>query len=298
MTSTTNTSAGNARTTTTSSTTTSLASGDAPGVFVRTRHGEVHVVVDGDPSWPAVATLHGLPGGARDFRVLGGLLAARGVCTVRIDAPGFGRTPQFQTPPRTPAERAAVVVDVMRARGHARFGVVAHSFGGSAALACAALWPDVVTTLAMVCAMGVTRHRGLQLPHELTGALGALVKAPVVGPRALSLVQAAYERAGVRREKPVDAAGLYDETQVIGSIDFADLRAFAARVTCPTLVVGADDDPLVQRAVGFALVQALRHAPLVSHRRLQTGGHFLQRHDASAVAVWLADRLTTASSST
>lgn len=278
-------------TATATTTTTALSSADAPGVFVRTKQGEVHVVVDGDPSWPAVATVHGLPGSARDFRVLGRLLAARSVCTVRIDAPGFGRTPAHGTLAKTPAERAALVVDVMRARGHGRFGVVAHSFGGSAALACAALYPDVVTTLALVCTMGVTRHRGLQLPHELTGALGALVKAPVVGPRAFATLKAAYERAGVRREKPVDEEGLYAETQVIGSIDFADLRGFAARVACPTLVVGADDDPLVQRAVGFALAASLTNAPLVSHRRKKTGGHFLQKHDADAVAVWLADRL-------
>jgi pimeloyl-ACP methyl ester carboxylesterase len=272
-------------------TSTALSSADAPGIFVPTRHGEVHVVVDGDPSWPAVATLHGLPGSARDFRVLGGLLAARGVCTVRIDAPGFGRSPAHGTLARTPADRAALVVDVMRARGHERFGLVAHSFGGSAALAAAALWPDVVRALALVCTMGVTRHRGLQLPHELNGALGALLKAPVIGPRAVATLQAAYERAGVRRDKPVDADGLYAETQVIGAVDFADLRACAARVRCPTLVVGADDDPLVQREVSFALVAALTAAPLVGHRRLRQGGHFLQKHDARALAGWMGDRL-------
>jgi carboxylesterase len=275
----------------TTTTTTALSSGDAPGVFVRTAAGEIHVVVDGDPSWPAVATIHGLPGSARDFRALGRLLIDQKVCTVRIDAPGFGRSPRHGVLAKTPAERAAVVVDVMRARGHGRFGVVAHSFGGSAALACAALWPDVVSTLALVCTMGVTRHRGLQLPHGITGALGAMVRAPVIGDRAFAALKAAYDRAGVRREKPVDKEGLYAETQVIGSIDFADLRNLAARVACPTLVASADDDPLVQREVGMALAAALSSAPLVSHRRLTTGGHFLQKHDAAAVAAWVGDRL-------
>jgi pimeloyl-ACP methyl ester carboxylesterase len=285
------TSATTQTTQTTSNMTTALSSTDRPGVFVRTRFGDVHVVVDGDPSWPAVATLHGLPGSARDFRALGALLAAASVCTVRIDAPGFGRSPPSSTLQKTPSERAGVVLDVMRARGHTRFGVVAHSFGGSAALACAALAPDVVACLALVCTMGVTRHRGLQLPHGITGALGQLVKAPVVGRRAFATLKAAYDRAGVRRERPVDERGLFDETQVIGAIDFADLRNFAARVRCPALVVGADDDKLVQREVSFALAGALTAAPLVSHRRRSTGGHFLQKTDAEAVAGWLADRL-------
>ncbi len=273
---------------TTTATTTALASRDAPGVFIATPRGEVHVVIDGDPSWPAVATLHGLPGSARDFRVLGGHLAAAGVCTVRIDAPGFGRTPAHGTLARTPADRAALVVDVMKARGHRRFAVVAHSFGGSAALACAGLWPDTVTALALVSTMGVTRHRGLQVPPAVTGALGRLTRLPVVGGRALSTLQAAYARAGVRRERPVDAEGLWAETQVIGAVDFADLRLLAARVRCPTLISAADDDPLVQRDVGFALAAALSQAPLVTHRRQQQGGHFLQRSDAPAVAAWLA----------
>jgi pimeloyl-ACP methyl ester carboxylesterase len=265
--------------------------GDTPGVFVSTPRGDVHVVVDGDPAWPAVATIHGLPGSARDFRVLAGHLAAAGVCTVRIDAPGFGRTPPHGALAKTPAERAALVVDVMRARGHRRFAVVAHSFGGSAALACAGLWPDAVSALALVSTMGVTRHRGLQLPPSVTGALGQLVRAPVVGERAFATLKAAYDRAGVRRERPVDADGLWAETQVIGALDFADLRLLAARVRCPTLVVGGDDDALVQRDVGFALAAALSSSSLVSHRRLRGGGHFLQKSDAAAVAHWLADRL-------
>jgi pimeloyl-ACP methyl ester carboxylesterase len=285
------TAAGAATTTAAQNTTTSVVTADRPGVFVTTRFGDVHVVIDGDPSWPAVATVHGLPGSARDFRALGALLATASVCTVRIDAPGFGRSPPSSTLQRTPAERAGIVLDVMRARGHRRFGLVAHSFGGSAALACAALAPDVVTCLALVCTMGVTRHRGLQLPHGITGALGQLVTAPVVGPRAFATLKAAYERAGVRRERPVDERGLFDETQVIGAIDFADLRNFAARVRCPALVVGADDDKLVQREVSFALAAALTAAPLVSHRRSRTGGHFLQKADADAIAGWIVDRL-------
>ncbi len=277
-----------------------LEHGDRAGVFVRVDiggvAGDVHVVVDGDPADPAVATVHGIPGGTRDFRVFAAEAKARGLCVVRVDLPGFGRSP---SPSRGSAllasaqARAQLIVDVMAARGHREFAVVGHSFGGTAALATAALHPSSVTALALVNSVGVTRHRGLQVPHELTRQVKHLAKVPVVGARLLDVMVATYARMGIRSEKPLDHDDVVAHTELIGGLDFADLRAFAAAVSAPALVVSASDDKLVEPAVSFTLAQALSTtSPLVTHRHKQSGGHFLQKHDAPAIASWIAARVS------
>lgn len=279
-------------TTTTTTQHRSLETADRAGVFVKTRHGDVHVVVDGDPADPAVICLHGVPGSTRDFRAFAGLAAARGLCVVRVDVPGFGRSPRSTRSLRSADERAAFVVDVMAARGHSRFAVVGHSFGGSAALATAALFPSSVTALVMVNSIGVTRHRGLVAPHELTRQLKHAARLPVVGARLVEGLLATYARLGIKSDKPLDHDDLIAHSELIGGLDFADLRSFAARVQAPCLVVSAEDDRLVEPAVAFTLAQALSSSPTkttpTSHRHLKNGGHFLQKRDAAAIARFIA----------
>jgi pimeloyl-ACP methyl ester carboxylesterase len=269
----------------------SLDVADGAGVFVKVAGGEVHVVVDGDPADPAVACVHGVPGGTRDFRVFAAEAKARGLCVVRLDLPGFGRSPPSPTLLAAPEQRAALLVEVMRARGHARFAVVGHSFGGTTALATAALHPSSVTALVMVNSVGVTRHRGLQAPHELIGQVKHLAKLPLVGDRLLDTLLKTYARLGLKSEKPLERDDVVAHTELIGGLDFADLRAFAARVTAPALVASSRDDRLVEPLVSFTLAAALTSSPLETHRHKQGGAHFLQKHDAAAIASWLAARL-------
>jgi len=276
--------------------TTALDVADRPGVFVKTRRGEVHVVVDGDPALPAVACIHGIPGGTRDFRAFAGAATARGLSVVRIDLPGFGRTPAFAGPLlRAAVDRADLVHEVMLARGHSHFAVVGHSFGGTTALAAAARHASSVTALVMVNSAGVTRHRGLQIPHELTRQVKHLAGVPLLGERLLGTLIQTYARMGIRGEKPLDHDDVIAHTELIGGLDFKDLRLFAAAVTAPALVVSALDDRLVEPQVAVTLAAALAAGAqpgLVSHRQLVTGGHFLQKRDAPAIASWIAGRVS------
>ncbi|MDP2340947.1 MAG: alpha/beta fold hydrolase [Deltaproteobacteria bacterium] len=273
---------------------TALEHRDATGVFVRTSQGEVHVVVDGDPADPAVCCIHGLPGSARDFRALAKELASRGLCAVRIDVPGFGRSPAGPTLLTSPAARAGLIAEVMQARGHRTFAVAGHSFGGTAALATAALYADRVSALVLVNSIGITRHRGLTLPHELTRQARHVAKLPVLGPRLVAAIQRGYGRLGIRAEEPIDADDVVAHTQLVGGLDFADLRAFAVRVRAPALVVSSSDDRVVEAVVSFTLAQALSSTTLTSHRHSERGGHLMQKHDAPAIASWLQARLHSA----
>lgn len=279
----------------TTTTSTALATDDVPGVLVKTSVGDVHVVFDGDVhAAVVVACVHGLPGSARDFIHLGRELRRRGACAVRFDMPGFGRSPPLKMAPSStlyaPQQRAAVVAEVMQRLGHRRYAVVGHSFGGTAALATAASF-EAVTALALICSVGVTRHRGLTIPHEITRQLAGIRELPVVGARLaapfIDVVRQTTERLGVRGERPFSDDEIVDQMQLLGGIDYADLRGFARRVRVPALVMSAEDDRILERAVPFTLAAALTSSPLVTHHHRTTGGHFLQKRAAAAIADWL-----------
>ena len=262
------------------------------GVFVRTGDGaEVHVVVDGDPSADVVvAFIHGLPGSARDFGACGRLLAAHGACAVRFDMPGFGRSPPSPRLAVHPAERADLVAEVMRRRGHRRYAVVGHSFGGTAAMALAARHPAVVSSLALVCSVGITRHRGLTIPHEVFRAMGGLSGVSLLaGPvrQAVGRFRRATEAMGIRVERAFTDDELLDQMGIIGGLDFAEQRRCARAVKASTLVVSAADDRLVETHVAQTLAAALQQAPIVTHLHRQRGGHLMQRHAADAIVRWL-----------
>ncbi|HEY1097740.1 MAG TPA: alpha/beta hydrolase [Myxococcota bacterium] len=281
----------------TTTTSTQLTTDDAPGRFVRINGcDDIHVVVDGDlDSDVVVACVHGVPGSARDFTALGRALRERGACCVRFDMPGFGRTLLTNSPRFSPSQRAEIVTAAMQKLGVRRFVVVGHSFGGSVALSAAGMSTSspAVSALVMVCAVGITRHRGLSIPHELTGLVAPLRDVPVVGARlsapVVGFVRGTIAKLGVRGERPYSDDEIVAHTQVIGGLDFVALRHAAATVSVPALVVSARDDRLVEPATSFALVEALSSSssPLVSHRHMATGGHFLQRRAADPIAAWI-----------
>ncbi len=264
------------------------------GVLVKTPMGEVHVKVDGDPAAAIVACfIHGLPGSTRDFVAAGRALAERGGCAVRLDLPGFGRSPPSPTLLRSAEARAFLVAAVMQARGHRRYAVVAHSFGGTAALALAGRTSTAasVSALVLVASVGITRHHGLSLPHEVTGALAGVSGVPVIGPRLsaplIARFRAVMDRLGIRGDRPFTDAELVEHAATVGALDFVDLRRFARAVTAPSLVVSAHDDRVVHNDVSFTLAAALESAALVTHHNRRVGGHFLQRKVGDVVAEWL-----------
>jgi pimeloyl-ACP methyl ester carboxylesterase len=253
--------------------------------------GDVHVVVEGERTSPAVAMIHGVPGSVRDFRYLGPAVAARGLCAVRIDMPGFGKTPASAFAGTRGPDRAAFVRGVMRALGHRRFAVCGHSFGGGTALLAAALFPDDVTAVACVNSIGPRRHRG-GVPTSLAFAAGEALALPVVGAPLHEALAAGYGARGLKSDVGLDVDVVRHHARVVAGLEYADLRAACAGVRCPALVASSADDPLVETASSFALARALVQAPLSSHLHTKTGGHFLQKLEAESIAAWLRRAVT------
>lgn len=277
-----------------------LATDEAPGIFVAATVAgtavDVHVKIDGDPGSDVVAVfVHGLPGSTKDFAAAARVLAARGGCAVRIDLPGFGRSPPppAALPLYAPEARADLIAAVMKARGHRRYAVVGHSFGGTAALALAGreATAAAVTAIGLVASVGITRHRGLSIPHELTGALAGLHGVPFVGERVagplVGLFRQAMANFGIRGERPYTDLELVEQAATVGALDFKDQRLWAAAVRAPALVLSAGDDRIVEADVSFTLAAALSSSSLVTHHHRARGGHFLQRKVGDVIADWL-----------
>lgn len=269
-----------------------LAPTDPAGTFLEVPSGRVHVVVEGPPDGPVCLLVHGAPGSVRDFRYLAPALAARGLRAVRVDMPGFGQTPLAVWPALDARGRAAFLHNLGRSLAP-RYALVGHSIGGSACLVAAGLYRDEVRALALVNSVGVTRHRGMRVPEQVARLLDEALALPALGDSLAALMRDAMRGLGFRPADidALDVESLRVHMGIVGGLDFALHRAVARQVSCPTLVVSSEDDPLVEPRVSQALADALCGRALQRHLHLAEGGHYLQKHAARDIATQLSEML-------
>jgi pimeloyl-ACP methyl ester carboxylesterase len=260
---------------------------DPAGEFV----GAVHVVVEGDRNRPAVALVHGMPGSVRDYRYLAPALVDDGLCAVRIDMPGFGKTPIDAFASTRPADRAAFVRGVMRALGFAHFAVGGHSFGGGVAILCASNFRDDVRAIVCMNSIGPRRHRGSASPTIIARVTANALDAPIVGDKIHELLVALYGARGLRSDTGLAKEAVQHHAHLAGDFHHREMRSACRVVACPALVVSTSDDPLVEPASSFALARSFTSSPLASHLHVKSGGHFAQKHQARSIARWLSLQL-------
>lgn len=98
---------------------------------------------------PAVVLIHGLLGHSFSWRKNIPALA-EGFRVYALDLPGLGES---EAPPHfrhSLEETAAVVAAFIRAMGHERAALIGHSYGGSAAMVCAARQPALISALVLI----------------------------------------------------------------------------------------------------------------------------------------------------
>lgn len=264
---------------------------DPEGRFLKLPTGGVYIIEEGPEDGPVVLMVHGIPGNSRDFRYLGPALAAEGLRAVRIDMPGFGKTPWSVFPHPKAKNRAAFLVRVLDALNAKQGALVGHSFGGTLALTGAALFPDRVWALGLVNAPGLHRHRGLgYLPPTFVRLASRGFMLPGVGEVLAMAMREAYRKLKFKNVDDITDAEFEQHAKLVGHLDFKVQRFAARSVEAPTLLYSSRKDPLIEAEIPHHLAEAIGRAgnTQVQHLQVEAGGHYLQRDAAARIARDLA----------
>ena len=243
---------------------------------------------EGDPDGPVLIMLHGVPGGHRDYRYLAPAIAAQGIRCVRVELPQFGANVHV-APHRDYSSRGRgkLLVDVADALDAARFSVLGHSLGGSATLAAAAMAPERVASLSLLASVGVSKHKGLPASPWMIRLVASVARLPVLWPRAARAIKAQYKRLRFAGVDAMTDAEIWVHARCVWAQSFRENRRHAAAVRCPSLVAFADDDRMIEPAIGVELSEAL--GPMAQVARFPDGGHALQKARAAELGPMVAD---------
>jgi len=221
-----------------------------------------------------VVLLHANPGDRRDFAAVAPALA-REFDVVAVDWPGYGDSPAPAAPHDiTAVAFADLLPEIVTRLGIAPAILVGNSVGGFAAAQLAITHPALVRALVLVDTGGFTAHTPLSRAF-------CRLKGTETGTR---LLAAALARRYLRRRTPTVEAMLarahtHARNATAVTIDAAlwrsfvapahDLRARAAAIAVPTLIVWGRRDPLLRwDRDGANARRAMPHARFVA---LDTG---------------------------
>lgn len=232
-----------------------------------------------------VLGLHGCPGSVRDFRWMGPCLAPR-VRFVRLDLPGFGQTPLASLPDPTFQGRAQWLTRVLDCLDIAEVTVVGHSAGGPLALELAASHPIRVRGLGLIAAPGVTPHRAVR-KYARRRWWSAALRVPGLMQLLGIPLRRGFERSGFPKGLP--AHSLRQSIHIVAQFDFERTRHNLNRLTCPTLVAWAEDDPFIEASISQELARLAPDGPRLP---FPTGGHYIQKHGAVEISAALAELAT------
>lgn len=244
--------------------------------LITTREGDIGLTREGSVEALPVFCFHGLPGSTRDFRYLAPHLTC---CAhvIRMNMPGFASSPVGQV--RTVRDWARIPAAVADALGLERYALLAHSFGGGAAILAAANDPRRVAGLVLLASVGARRHRAYAWPRSVVRLLQLGVILPGVRRRIFEFSVAHYRRLSL--PPPSDWEELRRHLRLMASLDFRAVGRAARRVACPALVAWASDDRLVEPAIGRELISLI---PQATPLELERGGHLMQKTQAPVLA--------------
>ena len=220
------------------------------------------------PHAETVVLVHGLgKAAARDWSKLMPALAER-YTVLALDLPGFGQSNKGNHH-YSPDNFARVLDALVEKRVPRRFTLIGHSMGGSVALAYVAAYPQRVSRLVLVDAVGVL-HRSVYVEH--LARVGAQRAIGLDSPWFESVVRAIQNRMEnwplrgelVLRDSDVRQRLLRGDPSAISAFamvehDFSRvLRAIAA----PTLVIWGAEDIIAPLRSGQALASAIPGARL------------------------------------
>ena len=219
----------------------------------------------------ACLLLHGFTGSPWDVRPLGEALAARGMFVTAPRLPGHGTTPEAMLEADHLHWEAAALESLDALRGFRRVFVAGLSMGALLGLRLAELRPEVVKGLVLIAPAARFKGPKMALLKSLrnTGLLERIV--PWVRKSATDLSDPV-----ALAEAPILPAFPITRLKDLWAVQEAALRD-AQLVRCPTLVVVAEQDHVVDPAGGAWLATQLTGAPEVRLLSLQEGYHIVPR---------------------
>lgn len=219
-----------------------------PGTELRhTDIGEYRIHSEHVGAGPPVVLLHGLSGSRRWWRFTAPALAQHH----RVHVPelvGFGRSGRTRALPDI-SGMATIIAEWLRVVGAQGAPLVGHSMGGQIALHLAAEH-DAPARLVLVSASGLPRVWSMRDAARFVA--GAIPPRRWGSPTFLPTIAADALRAGPR--------ALLQATQhLLGD----NIKPLLERITCPTLIIWGELDPLIPVQHGQSFAHAIRGSRLV-----------------------------------
>ncbi len=226
-----------------------------------------------------VVLLHGVPGSHRDFRRLVDALEGA-LRVVRLDLPGYGESPVADGEGVDRMARA--VVEVIEHLHLPPAVLVGHSFGGIIATRVATTRPDLVAGIGLIATPGLRPHDAVRVLIRVRPVLAAALATPLLRRAMVPMLRPVFRAVGI----PVPSR---DDVLVRSALatSHAVLDGHASRlrrVRVPTLVAWAEDDRLIEPAIGDGLAATLPAGPRL---RFTQGGHGLQHTRAEEIGAAL-----------
>ncbi|MBO0333262.1 alpha/beta fold hydrolase [Sneathiella sp. CAU 1612] len=206
----------------------------------------------------AVVMIHGLGGTSNSFQTL--ISALDGYRVLRPDLPGAGRSSLRPGRPGI-AGLATAVQDCLKAAGIAKAHFVGHSMGTIVCQYLAVDHPEMVQSLTLfgpileppaAARTGLNERAATATREGMAGIAEAVHKASVSAGKP---VAAAFVRESLLRQ---DANGYAAHCLALSSVEAADL----AKITCSTLLIAGETDPVAPVAMAEQMKQKLPRAQL------------------------------------
>jgi pimeloyl-ACP methyl ester carboxylesterase len=231
--------------------------------------GRVEIEIDGEG--PPIVFLHGLGATSSSFQPL--LPALRGFRCIRPDFPGAGRSPRPYVPV-TIDFLCGTALDVVKSVAGAPAHIVAHSLGTLVAqhlAVSASEWVASLTLFGPIDEPGDAARERMRDRAALARRSGMIAIADPVAAAGLSSSTRADNPAAEAfvRESHLrqDPEGFAESCEALALAKGADLRL----LSCPTLVVTGEDDPIAPSGVAQGLADKIKGAKL---RTLPRCGHW------------------------
>ena len=224
----------------------------------------------------AVLLLHGFTGSPWELRPVGDALAARGAHVLCPRLPGHGTTPEAMLWAGLTEWLRAATGALASLQGARKVAVIGLSMGGLLAMVLAAAHRARVQGLVLLAPALELKAREARALRTLRWLPGLQIKERWVIKKGTDI-----ESDEVRATAPV--LPRYPLARVFDLFELADLATEAEpRITCPSLVIAAVNDHVVDTRAVLALQERL---PFSRRVLLQRGFHIIPRDTDRAVAL-------------